>query len=57
MMGTYNPVEPLARLIEKLEKGREFAREGGQTIADTMMVSKGITILSHMNMLNEDIRE
>ena len=57
MMGTYTPAEPLARLIEKLEKGREFAREGGQTIADNMMVSKGITILAHMKMLNEDIRE
>ena len=28
MMGPYDPTEPLARLIEQLEKGREFSREG-----------------------------
>ena len=42
MMGPYNPTEPLAQLIEQLEKGREFARSGGQTIADAIIMSKGI---------------
>ena len=31
-MEPYDPAEPLARLIKKLEKGREFVREGGQTV-------------------------
>ena len=30
MMRPYEPAEPIARLIEQLEKGREFAQEGGQ---------------------------
>ena len=29
MMGTYDPMEPFVRLIEQLEKGREFAQAGG----------------------------
>ena len=45
MFGPYNPTEPLAWFIEQLEKGIEFAREGGKTIYDAMMVSKGITLL------------
>ena len=56
-MGTYDPAEPLALLIKKLERGREFACAGGKTIADAMMVLKGITLLAHMAMFNEDIRE
>ena len=40
MMGPYNPVEPLAQIIEELEKGREFAREGGQKLSDAMLMSK-----------------
>ena len=39
MMGPYNPAEPLARLIEQLEKGGYFERAGGQTISDAMMIS------------------
>ena len=57
IMGPYDHAEPLAQWIKKLEKGRELARAGGQTIADAMMVSKGITLLAHMTMFNEDIRE
>ena len=41
-MGGYDPMEPLARLIEKLEKGREFERVGGKTIPEAMMVFKWI---------------
>ena len=46
MMGPYDHVEPLAQFIEQLEKGREFEKTGGQKIYDTMMVSKGITLLA-----------
>ena len=46
MMGPYDPAEPLARLIEQLEKEREFARAGGQKIFDAMMMSKGVTLLA-----------
>ena len=56
MMGPYDPVEPLSRLIEQLQKGREFAQLGGKTISETMMVSKGITLMSQTEILNEDIR-
>ena len=37
-MEAYDPQETLTRLIYYLEKGREFARTGGQTIAYDMMV-------------------
>ena len=37
MMGPYNPAEPLTPLINQLEKGREFTREGGQMIAYVMI--------------------
>ena len=56
-MGPYDPVEPLSRLIKKLEKGGTFAYEGGKKIADAMMVSKGINRLAQTDMFNEDIRE
>ena len=46
MMGPYDPAEPLAQLIDQLEKGREFARSGGQTISETVMMSKVITLLA-----------
>ena len=39
MMGTYDPTELLARLIKQSEKGITFARSGGQTISDAMMMS------------------
>ena len=45
MMETYDPTEPIALIIKQLEKSREFARADWQTISDTMMVSRGITIL------------
>ena len=57
MMGPYHPAEPLARLAKQLEKGKEFAQAGGQAISDSMVVSKGITILAQMEMFNEDIRK
>ena len=56
-MGPYDPAEPLACLIDKLEKGGEFMYEGGQKIADSMMVSKWITILAQISKFNEDIQE
>ena len=46
IMEPYDPAEPLAQLIGKLEMVREFAREVGKTISDAMMAPKGITILS-----------
>ena len=46
MMGPCEPAESLYKLIEQFDKGREFAQSRGQRIADTMMVSKGITLLS-----------
>ena len=54
MMGPYKPLEPLAQLIEKLEKGREFARAGGQTTSKAVIVSKGVTLLDQMAMFTED---
>ena len=56
-MGPYDPVEPLASLTNQLKKGREFAIEGSQTIANTMVVSKGITLLEKKYTLNGNIRE
>ena len=56
-MGPYNLVEPLARLIDQPEKGREFTIEVGQTIAYVMVVSKGITPLVQISTFNEDIWE
>ena len=38
MMRPYDPTEPLARLIDQLKKGQEFARAGGQIISDAIMV-------------------
>ena len=52
MMGTYDPTESLARLIEQLEKGRSFAQAGGQTVSDVMIMSKGIRLLSHTGIFN-----
>ena len=57
MMGPYNPAEPLARLIEQLERGREFKRAEGQKISDAMMMSKGITFLGQTGIFNNDIQE
>ena len=56
-MQSYDPVEPPASLIQKLEKGIEFERSGGQEIADAIMVYKGITLLSQKSTFNEDIQE
>ena len=55
MMGPYNPVEPLARLINQLKKGIQFTRELGQMIAYVMIVLKGITPLVQTETFNEDI--
>ena len=57
MMGPYDPTEPLARLIDQLEMGRDFSRAGGQTIVDAMMVSKGITLLTQTDTLNKAIHK
>ena len=56
MMKPDELVEPLSPLIEQLLTGREFACAGGQTIYDTMMVSKGINLLETTSTFNEDIR-
>ena len=56
-MGPYEPSEPLYQMIEQFNNGKEFARAGGQTIADAIMVSKGITLLSQTTTFNKDIRE
>ena len=55
-MGPYNPADPLARLVEQLEKEGEFARAGGQTISDAMVVSKDITLLAQTEVFNNNIR-
>ena len=55
MMRPYNPVEPLARLIDHLEKDRELVREGGQKISDAMMMSRGIALLEQTGIFNDDI--
>ena len=56
MMGTYNPTEPLDRLIEKLEKEKEFVSAGWEMIVDNMMVSKVTTLMARTNMFNEGMR-
>ena len=55
--GPYDPAEPLVRLIEQLEKGRELAQLGGHKIPDAMMMSKGITLLAQTGVFNDDIQE
>ena len=57
MMGPYNTAEPLDRIIEQLEKGRQFVRAGGHTIYDTMGMSKRITLFAQRGIFNDDIRE
>ena len=56
IMGPYDPAEPLVRLIEHSEKGREFAGAGDQIISNAMMMSKLITLLAPMLIFNDDIR-
>ena len=56
-MGTYDPAEPLARLIEQLEKGGKSAKEGFQTISDATMLSKGNTLMAQTGIFNGDIIE
>ena len=51
-MGPYNPAEPLAQLIDKLENWREFSCAGRQKIDDAMMVLKGITLLEQTSTFN-----
>ena len=57
MMGPYDPVEPLSRLIEQLEKGRELARAGEKTISDSITVFNGITLLEQTVVFYDDIQE
>ena len=57
MMGNYDPSETLSCFINQLKKGQEFAISGGQTFANSIMVSKSITLLSQTAAFNEDIRE
>ena len=56
MMGTYDPVETLAQLIDQIKKWRKFERQGGQKISNAMMVLKGITLVAQTGTLIEDIR-
>ena len=56
-MGPYKPAKPLAYLIGNLDKGLEFARDRGKTISDTIVVSKGITLLTQTATFNDDIQE
>ena len=56
-MGPYDPAEPLTIIINQHKKGQEFARSGEQTIANYMMVSKGITLLAQTKTFNNNIRE
>ena len=51
-MGRYNPAGPIAQFIKQLKTGREFALAGGKKISDAMMVSRGVTLLTQMAMLN-----
>ena len=57
MIGPYDPAENMVRLIETLEKGRQFARAVRNNIAETMMVSIGITLLAQTAIFNDNIRE
>ena len=56
IMRAYRTSETLARLIYQLEKGRESARAERKTIANAMMVSKGIDLLAQTENFNDDIR-
>ena len=56
MMGPNNPTEPLACLLEHLDKGLELLRDRGRTISDVMMVSKVITLLIQTMTFNDYIR-
>ena len=56
-MGPYDPTQHCVFLIDQLEKGRELAREKGKRIANDMMVSRVITVLSKIAMFKNDIRE
>ena len=42
MMGNYDPTTTLARIIIQHEKGQKFEISGGQTIYESIMVSRGI---------------
>ena len=55
VMGPYNPSKPLFQLIEKLEKGREFAQAGGYTISNANIMSKDITLLTQTGVFNDKI--
>ena len=57
MMTPYERTEPLSRLIEQLEKRREFERAECKTISDSIMMSKVITLLEKMGIFNDDIIE
>ena len=56
-MGPYDPTELPSRLIDQLEKGREFSRSGGQKIADAMIVSKGINLPAPISTFKKNSRE
>ena len=57
MIRTYYLSEPLAQVIPQFKKGGEFTSEGGHTISDGMIKSKGITLLAQTGSFNDDIRE
>ena len=55
MMGPYNPAEPLACLLEHLDKWLELLCDRGQTITDVMVVSKVINLLVQTMTFNDYI--
>ena len=57
MKGYHDFAEPLARLIEKFGKGKDFVHAGRKTISNSMMVSKWITLLAQTAMFNKDTKE
>ena len=56
-MRHYTPTEPISRLINQIEKWKEFLRAGRQTISDAIIVSKGINHLAQRDTFIENIRE
>ena len=57
MMTAYDPELPIAKLTIQLENGRKFAHLGKQTITESMMISKGITLLRNTGVFHDDIKE
>lgn len=56
-MKPYNLEHPMAKLIQKLEKGCNFAREDKKLFTDDMIIFKGITLLTNTAVFNQVIKE